>query len=246
MRGILFRVLLTITVSLVVSLAAACSEAGDAESDIPVETAARDLSVTGTTPSPATPGEPEVRVVQGPEPQPTSGRPVATTTPRPQQNLSATPLVTAPPLGQITKRAPSSVVTPVVTAPSPQDLTQVSATNVPVEARAGVGRVATARGVDGLQRPVEETMIFSSRERVYIAVEFIGVEAGAELGFAWKADAGCSGSFTTDSQPAIRRGFFGFFIDRTECVGRYDVRILVDGIVIAKTNFSVGKVQPTG
>lgn len=243
MRGILFRILLTITVSVAVSSAAACSDADSVNS---AETVATDHSVLGATPLPTTSGEPDARAVQRPERQPTSNSPVVTASPRPQQNLSATPLVTATPPGQITERVPSSVVTPVATQSSHQDLTQVSATNVPVEARAGVGRVATARGVDGLQRPVEETAVFSSWERVYIAVEFIGVEAGAELGFAWKADAGCRGSFTTDPQPAIRRGFFGFFIDRTECVGRYDVRILVDGIVIVKTNFSVGKGQPIG
>ena len=106
--------------------------------------------------------------------------------------------------------------------------------------------MATTENVDGLQRPVNETSWFEPMQRVYIAVEFMNVRAGAELGFSWRADEGCAGRFTLGPQSAMRRGFIAFYIDETECAGRYVVQIEVDGVAHAETTFSIGAAQPIG
>ena len=202
----------------------------------------------------ATPTPTVVEITVAPTEPPTPApTPEPQQTPRPQtpstslQNRSATPLPTvvvtptaAPP------STPAPVATPAPTAPPPSVTGTPAGIVTPANARASVGRVATAEDVDGLQRPVDETSTFEPMRRVYISVEFINVRAGAELGFSWRADEGCRGSFTLAPQSAMRRGFIGFFIDETECLGRYVVQILVDGVAHAEIAFSIGAAQPIG
>ena len=211
-------------------------------------------SETVAEPAPATPTPTVVEVTVAPteppapaptpEPQQTPSRQTPSTS---LQNRSATPLPTlavtptaAPP------STPAPVATPAPTAPPPSATRTPTAIVPPANARASVGRLATAEDVDGLQRPVNETSIFEPGQRVYISVEFINVRAGAELGFSWQADEGCAGSFTLAPQSAMRRGFIGFFIDETECLGRYFVQILVDSEAHAGITFSIGAAQPSG
>ena len=234
----LSRLAPTIMVGVAALLLAACGDAdtGNVPSVSPSPSPRTTVVTTVTTPAPVlTPtGEPS---------------PVLTRQAIPQtlQTRSATPLATAaaspataPPL------TASPVATPAPTAPPPPITTTPTAIVPPPGARASVGRVATAENVDGLQRPVGETSTFEPTQRVYIAVEFIDVQTGAELGFSWQADGGCAGSYTLPPRSALRRGFFGFFIDETECIGRYVVEILVDGVAHAETTFAVGAAQPIG
>ena len=107
--------------------------------------------------------------------------------------------------------------------------------------RAAVGRVATARKVDGLQRPAGQANTFAYGERVYISVEFRDVKKGAVLGFRWRSDSGCGGQYETAAQSPMRRGFFAFYVDQAQCPGTYTVDITVDGWTLANTTFIVKK-----
>ena len=232
----LSRLAPTIIVGVVAALLAACGDA-DTGGGSPV----------AVTPSPSAV---VVTVAASPSPIPTVATepPRETTrraTPQTLQNRSATPLatVTVTPTAALT---PSPAATPAPTEPPPPVTTTPTAIVPPPGARASVGRLATAENVDGLQRPLGETSTFEPMQLVYIAVEFIDVQTGAELGFSWQADGGCAGSYTLPPQSSMRRGFFGFFIDETECVGRYVVQILVDGVAHAEITFSVGAAQPIG
>ena len=164
-----------------------------------------------------------------------------------QQNRSATPVATPS-----DTRAVYSGGNPMPTAgvlesnSLPTDGSSISPEKPLGDSLAEVGRIVTTRRVDGLQRPIGRMTAFRPQERVYIAVEFINVEPGTRLGFAWAADAGCSGSYTSSPQPSIRRGFFGFFIDQTKCIGRYEVRILVDGVSRGRAEFSITPGGPIG
>ena len=205
-------------------------------------------------PAPETPTPTVVEVTVAPTAPPTPApTPEPRQSPSPQapsaslQNRSATPLPTVP----VTPTAappttPAPIATAAPTAPPPSATRTPTAIVPPPDARASVGRVATAEDVDGLQRPVNETSTFEPGQRVYISVEFINVRSGAELGFSWQADEGCVGSFTLAPQSAMRRGFIGFFIDETDCLGRYVVQILVDGVAHAEITFSIGAAQPIG
>ncbi len=105
--------------------------------------------------------------------------------------------------------------------------------------RAVVSRVATARKVDGLQRPAGQANTFAYGERVYISVEFRDVKNGAVLGFRWRNDSGCGGQYETDAQSPMRRGFFAFYVDQAKCPGTYTVDVTVDGWTLANTTFIV-------
>ncbi len=234
----LSRLAPTIIVGVAALLLAACGDAdtGNVPSVSPSPSPRTTVATTVTTPAPA--------LTPTAAPSPVLTRQA---TPQTLQNRSATPLATAaasPATAPVLTASP--VATPAPTAPPPRVTTTPTAIAPPTDARASVGRLATAENVDGLQRPVGETSTFEPMQRVYIAVEFIDVQTGAELGFSWQADGGCAGSYTLPPQQSMRRGFFGFFIDETECIGRYVVQILVDGVAHAETTFAVGAAQPIG
>lgn len=237
MRKRLSRLAPIIIAGVTAWLLAAC---GDSEVVAEPATATPTPTVVGVTVSPTAPPTP----APTPEPRQTPNRQTPSAS---LQNRSATPLPTVP----VTPTAappstPAPTATPTPTGPTPSATRTPTAIVPPPNARAAVRRVATAENVDGLQRPVNETNTFEPMQRVYIAVEFINVRAGAELGFSWQADRGCAGSFTLGPKSAMRRGFIGFYIDETECLGRYVVQILVDGEAHAGITFSIGAAQPSG
>ncbi len=232
----LSRLAPTIIVGVVAALLAACGDADTGGGSPVAATPSPQITVVTTETTP----DPILTPTAAPSPAPTRQA-----TPQTLQNRSATPLatVTVTPTAALT---PSPAATPTPTEPPPPVTTTPTAIVRPPGARASVGRLATAENVDGLQRPLGETNTFEPMQLVYIAVEFIDVQTGAELGFSWQADGGCAGSYTLPPQSSMRRGFFGFFIDETECVGRYVVQILVDGVAHAEITFSVGAAQPIG
>lgn len=101
-----------------------------------------------------------------------------------------------------------------------------------------MGRIATALTVDGLQRPQDVAETFGLEDRIYISVEFRNVREGARLGFRWSS-GNCGGEYETGPQQQLRRGYFAFYVDDTNCVGQHDVQITVDGAVAAETSFMV-------
>ncbi len=245
MRGNLIRLAPAVAMGVTASLLIACGDSVDANGATTEATADTPTVVATTTTSPVPAPTSEAN---GVETRPTvDGTPSLTATPGAQQNRSATPLVTAtsPSAETLTPQSSRTATSAVTAAPLPA-ITSTPTATPPPNARAAVGRVVTARAVDALQRPVDETSLFAPGERVYITVEYVDVRAGAELGFAWEAEAGCNGSYTTPPQSSIRRGFFGFFIDQTECVGRYDVKIQVDGVTLTEIDFLVRTGQPIG
>ena len=237
MRKRLSRLAPIIIVGVTAWLLAACGDSEAVAEPAPETPTPTVVEVTVAPTAPPTPAP-------TPEPRQTPNRQTPSTS---LQNRSATPLPTVPVTPTAAPPSTSSpVATPAPTAPPPSVTRTPTAIVPPPNARAAVGRVDTAEGVDGLQRPVGETSTFEPNQRVYIAVEFIDVRAGAELGFSWEADEGCRGSYSLPARSAMRRGFFGFFIDETECLGRYVVQILVDGVAHAETTFSIGAAQPSG
>ena len=125
---------------------------------------------------------------------------------------------------------PTALPTPLPTAPA--------ATPTPTPVMAVVGRVVTAREIDGLQRPIEEVSEFDLGERVYIAVEFRDVLSGAVLGVRWTTPDGRRGQFETEPQTrSVRRGFWAFFYDEADVVGEYRVDVLVNGVPEAEVRF---------
>lgn len=238
MRKRLSRLAPAIIVGVAALLVGACGDAESAAGPVAAATPTPRVIVITVTPTPPPTPAPTPELRQTPTRQAPSTS---------LQNRSATPLPTVP----VTPTAappstPAPVAAPAPTEPPRSANRTPTAIVPPPNARAAVGRVATAEDVDGLQRPVNETSTFEPMQRVYIAVEFVNVRNGAELGFSWQADEGCAGSFTLAPQPAMRRGFFAFYIDETECLGRYVVQILVDGAAHAGTTFSIGAAQPIG
>jgi len=92
--------------------------------------------------------------------------------------------------------------------------------------------------VDGLQRPQDVSDVFGLDDRVYISVEFRDVREGARLGIRWSS-GNCGGEYETGPQQSLRRGYFAFYVDETNCVGAHAVEITVDGAVAAETSFMV-------
>ncbi len=97
--------------------------------------------------------------------------------------------------------------------------------------------------MDGLQRPQDLSDLFGLDDRVYISVEFRDVREGARLGIRWSSGS-CGGEFETGPQKPMRRGFFAFYVDETNCLGEHVVEITVDGNVAAETSFTLVD-QPT-
>ena len=186
----------------------------------------------------ATPAATESPPANIPEPGPV----VEPRSPAPAPTIEVTR--TSPPA-----QTPSPTPEPPDTTPSPSPTLEATAAPTPESTdppdptpaplRAEVGRVETALSVDGLQRPVDRASEFPFGERIYITVEFVGVQTGALLGFKWQSPAGCSGDYELESPNPIRRGFFAFFIDAVNCPGPYDVDITVDGEDVASTRFTV-------
>ncbi len=195
-------------------------------------------------------------------------RPVETLTPEPPATPAGTelPLATTPSAGPVAEppppapaptieaartsppaQPPAPIPAPLNATPSPTPAATAAPTPEPTEPpdtspaplRADVGRVETALSVDGLQRPLDRASEFPFGERIYISVEFIGVQAGAVLGFKWQSPAGCSGDHELEPRNPIRRGFFAFFINEASCPGPYDVDITVDGQRVGSTRFTV-------
>ncbi len=79
---------------------------------------------------------------------------------------------------------------------------------------------------------------FGLDDRIFISVEFRDVREGARLGFRWSSGS-CGGEYETGPQQALRRGYFAFYVDETNCVGKHSVAITVDGAVAAETSFMV-------
>ncbi|MDE2902152.1 MAG: hypothetical protein OXP73_03890 [Chloroflexota bacterium] len=92
--------------------------------------------------------------------------------------------------------------------------------------------------MDGLQRPQDVSEVFGLDDRVYISVEFRDVREGARLGFRWRSHS-CGGEYETGPQQSLRRGYFAFYVDETNCVGEHTVEITVDGAVAAAATFTV-------
>lgn len=92
--------------------------------------------------------------------------------------------------------------------------------------------------MDALQRPQDLSDTFGLDDRVYISVEFRDVREGARLGFRWSSGS-CGGQYETDPQPALRRGYFAFYVDETNCLGEHMVEVTVDGAVAAVTSFTI-------
>ena len=92
--------------------------------------------------------------------------------------------------------------------------------------------------MDALQRPQDLSGTFGLDDRVYISVEFRDVREGARLGFRWSSGS-CGGQYETDPQPPLRRGYFAFYVDETNCLGEHMVEVTVDGAVAAVTSFTI-------
>lgn len=169
--------------------------------------------------------------------------PTPTTPPAPAATAQTQQLSTPIPITPSTAAAtgapsprPSPGQDPPAPTPSPPVTEQPTA--APTPARATVGRIATALTVDGLQRPQDLAETFGLDDRIYISVEFRDVREGARLGFRWSSGA-CGGEYQTGPQQALRRGYFAFYVDETNCVGEHTVEITVDGAVLAVTSFVV-------
>jgi hypothetical protein len=193
------------------------------------------LSATEATPDPT----PQPTAVAGARltPAPPRSTPTAAAAPRPTVAITAQP---APPIITAARLTAAPALTPVAeTTPTATPAAQPTPTPPPRPPGASVGRLATTREIDGLQRPGDPVTDFRLGERIYISVEFIGVRAGTALGIRWSSPGGCRGAFEKEQEKSIRRGFFGFFIDDANCLGRYAVDITVDGESLATTSFNV-------
>ncbi|MCY4109829.1 MAG: hypothetical protein OXG11_12485 [Chloroflexi bacterium] len=171
---------------------------------------------------------------------PTSAPPA--TTPIPTATPTATPASTLPsPTPTATPSAALPTPTPTATpATTPAAIATPTPTITSERERGSVGRIATARSVDTLQRPVDATDRFAPNERVYVSVEFKGVRSGAVLGVRWKRNGEEVFTFETGPQGAFSRGFFAFYFDPGGGAGSFEAEILVDGEVSGKIGFTVG------
>lgn len=183
-------------------------------------------ATSAPVPAPTTQAQPP------PSPEPTA--PPSTATP-----IAPSPSP-SPALSPVASPSPSPSPTTPAATPSPETTERPAAspTAAPTPARAVVGRIATALTVDGLQRPQDLSDVFGLDDRVYISVEFRDVREGARLGIRWSAGS-CGGMYETGPQQALRRGYFAFYVDETNCVGEHAVEITVDGAVAAETSFTV-------
>ena len=89
-----------------------------------------------------------------------------------------------------------------------------------------------------MQRPQDLADTFGLDDRVYISVEFRDVREGARLGFRWSSGS-CGGEYETGPQQALRRGYFAFYVDETNCIGEHSVEITVDGVAVGVTSFTI-------
>ena len=174
---------------------------------------------------------------------PTATAPVATLIPTATPTASPTVVTVSPSPSSIPvtmSPAPTSTNIPRPTvSPSP---TTVEEAQKPthVSTRGSIGRVALARQIDSLQRPVGIVDRFSRTERVYVSVEFKDVRAGAVLGVTWATSGKEIFTFETSPQGSFSRGFYAFFFDPGGVAGEFEAQILIDGEVVAISKFIVG------
>ncbi len=155
--------------------------------------------------------------------------PTATATRIPEGSPTSTPVPVSP-----TERS-----TPVIRSPTPAPAATATPTRSAETARGSVGRVASARSVDGLQRPVDAADNFAPGERVYVSAELTGVRAEAILGIRWKRGGDEIFVYETPPQSAFSRGYFAFFFDPGGMQGEYEAEILIDGVVLGTVSFTV-------
>ena len=156
---------------------------------------------------------PTATAVSTPAPDPPASTPIptATATVTPTSTLASPTPTSAP--------TETPAATPAVTATPTPTITNT-------RERGSVGRIATARSIDTLQRPVDAADRFGSNERVYVSVEFKGVRSGAVLGVRWKRDGEEIYTFETGPQGAFSRGFFAFYFDPGGGAGAFEAEIL--------------------
>ena len=154
----------------------------------------------------------------------------ATATVPPTSTLASPTPTPAPPQTPPTE---TPAATPAATATSTPTITNT-------RERGSVGRIATAHGIDTLQRPVDPAERFGTNERVYVSAEFKGVRSGAVLGVTWKRDGEVVFTFETGPQSAFSRGFFAFYFDPGGGAGEFEAEILIDGEVSGRVSFTVG------
>ena len=170
---------------------------------------------------------------------------VSTPTPDPPV-LTPIPTATATVTPRSTLPSPTPTSTPPQTPPTPTPTATPapSATPTPTitnrRERGSVGRIATARTIDALQRPVDATDRFAPNERVYVSAEFKAVRSGAVLGVRWKRNGEEVFTFETGPQSAFSRGFFAFYFDPGGGAGEFEAEILIDGEVSGNVSFTVG------
>ena len=202
------------------------------------------VSAVAAAPRPASTSVPMAPAAPARTPTPSSATPAATTAPDnppPTAPPPPSPSPTAPPAASPSP-SPDPTTPPATASPTATAGTVAPSSPTPTRAptplRANIGRIATALSVDGLQRPQDVSETFGLDDRIYISVEFRDVREGARLGFRWSSGS-CGGEYETGPQQPLRRGYFAFYVDETNCVGKHSVAITVDGAVAAETSFMV-------
>ena len=153
---------------------------------------------------------------------------------------TATP--SPPPAAAVTAAVPTQSPIPpqVPTTPPPATATPEPTPDMPVRGRVGV--VVLTRAVDSLQRPVDSTDVFLSAERVYVAVEFISVGAGAQIGITWLRQGEEIFTYQQPIDSNFTRGYFAFYLDPGEVApGQYSAQVLIDGQVQRVVDFTISE-----
>ncbi len=156
---------------------------------------------------------------------------------------TATP--SPPPAAVVTATVPIAVPTespipPQVPPPAPATVTPTPNPETPARGRVGV--VALTRAIDSLQRPVDSTDVFLPAERVYVAVEFISVAAGAQIGITWLRQGEEIFTYQQPIGSNFTRGYFAFYLDPGEVApGQYSAQVLIDGWVQRVVDFTISE-----
>ncbi len=160
--------------------------------------------------------------------------PTATPSPPPAAAVTAAVTAAVPTQSPIPPQVPPppAAVTATPTAEPIPD--------TPVRGRVGV--VALTRAVDSLQRPVDSTDVFLSAERVYVAVEFISVGAGVQIGITWLRQGEEIFTYQQPIDSNFTRGYFAFYLDPGEAApGQYSAQVLIDGQVQRAVDFTISE-----
>ena len=160
--------------------------------------------------------------------------------------VTVAPTATPPPAAAVTAAVPTqSPIPPQIPTTPPPAATTATATaeptpDMPVRGRVGV--VVLTRAVDSLQRPVDSTDVFLSAERVYVAVEFISVGAGAQIGITWLRQGEEIFTYQQPIDSNFTRGYFAFYLDPGEAApGQYSAQVLIDGQVQRAVDFTISE-----